>query len=58
MYLFYTNKLIDVNLNDFSTKDVLYDSSNIDLKYFIPVSVNFKNYFLDPLGGGVYLFEN
>ena len=58
MYLFYTDKLVDVNLNDFSTKDVLYDSSNIDLKYFIPVSVNFKYYFLDPLGGGVYLFEN
>ena len=55
---FIPNKLIDVNLNDFSTKDGLYDSSNIDLKYFIPVSVNFKNYFLDPLGGGVYLFEN
>jgi hypothetical protein len=58
MYLFYPDKLIDVNLNDFSTKDVLYDFPNIDFKSFIGVSVNFKYYFLDPLGGGVYLFEN
>ena len=58
MYLFYPDKLIDVNLHDFSTKDVLYDFPNIDFKSFIGVSVNFKYYFLDPQGGGIYLFEN
>ena len=58
LYLFYSDKLIDINLKDFTQKEVPYDSSNIDLKDFIPVSVNFKDYYLDPQGGGVYLFEN
>jgi hypothetical protein len=58
MYLFYNDKLVDVNLKDLSTKDVLYDFSNINFKDFITISVNFKCYFLDPQGGGVYLFEN
>ena len=58
MYLFYSNKLVVVNLKNLSKKEVLYDSSNIKIRDFIGVSVNYKDYFLDPLGGGVYIFEN
>ena len=56
--MFYPDKLVEVNLNDLSTKDVFYDFSNINFKDFITISVNFKCYFLDPQGGGIYLFEN
>jgi hypothetical protein len=56
--LFYPDKYVGVNLKDLSTKEDLYDSSNIDIDSFIGVSINLKDYFLDPLGGGVYLFEN
>jgi hypothetical protein len=58
LFLFYPDKLVEVNLNDLSTKDVFYDFSNINFKDFITISVNFKCYFLDPQGGGIYLFEN
>jgi len=58
MYLFYTDRIIDVNLKDLSTKENLFDFLNIKIKDFIGVSVNFNDYFLDPQGGGVYLFEN
>ena len=58
MYLFYSDKLVVVNLKNLSKKEVLYDSSNIKIREFIGVSVNYKDYFLDPLGGGVYLLKN
>ena len=58
MYLFYTDRIIDVNLKDLSTKENLFDFLKIKIKDFIGVSVNFNDYFLDPQGGGVYLFEN
>jgi hypothetical protein len=58
MYLFYTDRVVDINLKDLSTKEDLYDFSNIKITDFIGVSVNFKYYFLDPQGGAVYLFEN
>jgi len=58
MFLFYPDKYVGVNLKDLSTKEDLYDSSNIDIDSFVGVSINLKDYFLDPLGGGVYLFEN
>ena len=58
IYLFYTDRVIDINLKDLSTKEDLYDFSNIKIKDFIGVYVNFNDYFLDPQGGGVYLFEN
>ena len=58
MYLFYTDRVVDVNLKDLSIKEDLYDFSNIKITDFIGVSVNFKYYFLDPQGGAVYLFEN
>ena len=58
MYLFYTDRIIDVNLKDLSTKENLFAFLNVKIKDFIGVSVNFNDYFLDPQGGGVYLFEN
>ena len=58
IYLFYSDKLVVVNLKNLSKKEVLYDSSNIKIRDFIGISVNYEDYFLDPLGGGVYLFEN
>ena len=58
MYLFYTERVVDINLKDLSIKEDLYDFSNIKITNFIGVSVNFKYYFLDPQGGAVYLFEN
>ena len=58
MYLFYTERVVDINLKDLSIKEDIYDFSNIKITDFIGVSVNFKYYFLDPQGGAVYLFEN
>ena len=58
MYLFYTERVVDINLKDLSIKEDIYDFSNIKITNFIGVSVNFKYYFLDPQGGAVYLFEN
>ena len=58
MYLFYNDRVVDINLKDLSTKEDLFDFLNIKIKDFIGVSVNFNDYFLDPQGGGVYLFEN
>ena len=58
IFLFYSDKLVVVNLKNFSKKEVLDDFLNMKIKDFIGVSVNFNDYFLDPQGGGVYLFEN
>ena len=58
MYLFYTDRVVDINLKDLSTKEDLCDFLNMKIKDFIGVSVNFNDYFLDPQGGAVYLFEN
>ena len=58
VYVFYRDHVSFINLNTLKLKDTVFDFNNIDVEISQLISVRSKNYFLDPLGGGVFLFEN
>ncbi|MFT5102641.1 MAG: hypothetical protein ACI86C_000283 [Candidatus Latescibacterota bacterium] len=57
-YIFYPNKVSTINLNTLQSKDTVFDDKGIDIKDFGFVNSLSENYFLDPLGGGTFLFKN
>ena len=58
VYIFYRDHVSFINLNTLKLKDTVFDFNNIDVVELQLISAHSKNYFLDPLGGGVFLFEN
>tara|TARA_B100000767_G_scaffold266567_1_gene284115 strand:- start:88 stop:1446 length:1359 start_codon:yes stop_codon:yes gene_type:complete len=58
VHIFYNDKVSTINLNTLKSKDTVFDYKGIDIKWLKFVNSLSKNYFLDPLGGGVFLFEN
>jgi len=57
-YVFYRDHVSFINLNTLKLKDTVFDFNSIDVEKFLQISTHSKNYFLDPFGGGVFLFEN
>jgi hypothetical protein len=58
VYIFYRDHVSSIDLNTLKLKDTVFDFNNIDVVELQLISAHSKNYFLDPLGGGVFLFEN
>ena len=58
VYIFYRDHVSSIDLNTLKLKDTIYDDKGLDIEKFQPISTHSKNYFLDPLGGGVFLFKN
>jgi len=58
VHIFYNDKVSTINLNTFKIKDTVFNSKGIDIGSLTFINSFSKNYFLDPLGGGVFLFEN
>ena len=58
VYIFYRDHVSSIDLNTLKLKDTIFDDKGLDIEKFQPISTHSKNYFLDPLGGGVFLFEN
>jgi len=58
IHVFYNDKVSTINLNTLKLKDTVFDSNGIDISSLEFINSFSKNYFLDPLGGGVLLFKN
>ena len=58
VYIFYRDHVSSIDLNTLKLKDTVFDFNNIDIVELQLISAHSKNYFLDPLGGGVFLFKN
>ena len=58
VHIFYNDKVSTINLNTLKLKDTVFDSDGIDISSLDFINSFSKNYFLDPQGGGTFLFEN
>ena len=58
IHVFYNDKVSTINLNTLKLKDTVFDSNGIDISSLKFINSFSKNYFLDPLGGGILLFKN
>ena len=58
VYVFYPEKVSTINLKNLELRDTIFNYNGIDIKDFRFINSLTENYFLDPLGGGIYLFKN
>ena len=58
VYVFYRDHVSTISLNTLKLKDTVFDNKGLDVERFQMISTYSQNYFLDPLGGGVFLFKN
>ena len=58
VYLFYEDNFLCIDLITGERRKVNFKSDDLGFESFMTLSSSDANYFLDPLGGGVYLFEN
>tara|TARA_R110000822_G_scaffold73619_2_gene176939 strand:- start:88 stop:1380 length:1293 start_codon:yes stop_codon:yes gene_type:complete len=58
VYIFYRNHVSSIDLKTLELKDTIFNFNNTNFEKFQPISTYSENYFLDRLGGAVFLFKN
>ena len=58
VYIFYRNHVSSIDLKTLELKDTIFNFNSTNFEKFQPISTYSENYFLDRLGGAVFLFKN